>query len=101
VLSLEDRKKFGALVAHAWAEPELRTRYEQAAPEVLAEFGISLNGCTEIPELPELPSEDVRDEELAGVYGGINCCGTFGTLSCPGPYTVGTAGCGHCYCVAG
>ncbi len=96
MLSLEDRKKFGALIAEAWDAPALQTRYSSEPEAVLAEYGIAIPADAEVPSLPDCPVDGMRDEELATVYGGdVNTCGTYATLSCP-EFTLGTFGTGNC-----
>ncbi len=84
MLSLTCRKKFGALVAQAWADPALRLRYERSPAQVLAEYGVAVDVADDMPTLPENPLDDLRDEELQAVYGATPAatCSTASSFSC-------------------
>jgi hypothetical protein len=108
----EYAKKYGQIVAKAWADEEFKARLLADPAAVLQSEGISIPAGVELraventPEvmyisLPPKPSEELSDEQLNQVAGGLTAgssgsFSTFGTVgstvssaSCAG--TVGTA----------
>ena len=51
-----DYQNFARLVKAAWAQPALRTRYQDNPTQVLAEFGITLPPGTPPPTIPAKPA---------------------------------------------
>jgi hypothetical protein len=101
VLSLEDRKRFASLVAQVWSDPALEARYLAEPGPVLAEHGIRVTG-TGYPELPPMPVDVIRDEQLAFAAGldlpaesDFSTCGSASSFTCPG-CTASTVGSGSC-----
>ena len=85
----EQRRQFAGLVAQAWSDEALATRYLVEPAAVLAEYGLPTDGP--VPALPARPDLEISDEELTSVSAAFSTCGTVSSISCPGG-TVGTAG---------
>ncbi|MFI2378461.1 TIGR04351 family putative TOMM peptide [Streptomyces sp. NPDC018964] len=64
-LQAGEEARFVELVACAWLDPELASRYRADARAVLAEFGVTLTPGQEPPALPENPMEELSIEELS------------------------------------
>lgn len=90
------QKQWGALVAKAWSDDNLKARLIDDPPTVLQEHGIELPFEVELKVLedtdqvyhlviPASPAGDLIDEELSGSIGFDSWCGYCG-------------GCGRCGC---
>lgn len=89
----EQRRQFAGLVAQAWSDEALATRYLVEPAAVLAEYGLPTDGP--VPALPVRPDLEISDEELSSVSAAaFSTCGTISSVSCPAG-TVGTAGSGE------
>ena len=100
-LSLDDRRRFGALVAQAWSDPQVEARYRVEPHAVLAEHRINVAAGSPAPAMPARPMDEIRDEDLVLVAAGddaavvdFSTCGTASSFSCPG-CTAATAGSGQ------
>ncbi|MFF3664854.1 hypothetical protein [Microtetraspora malaysiensis] len=98
ILGDEDRRKFARLIAAAWADDEVRDRYEREPRPMLAEYGLSYPEGVATPPLPSKPVGEFSVEELeaaaGGTLGSASSVSSVGTLS-------GTAGSGLCASTAG
>ncbi|MEV6981435.1 thiocillin family RiPP [Sphaerisporangium sp. NPDC051017] len=97
ILGDEDRKKFARLVASAWTEGEVKTRYGREPRALLAEYGIAYPEGVPTPPLPEKPTGEFSLEELEVAAGAANgCLGSASTISTIGGClgTASTYGCG-------
>ena len=86
----EDSSGYSQLVARTWADPGFRQKLLSDPRSVLPEFGINVPAGVDIRivenndkvvyfTLPPKPSEELDEEQLAGVAGGGNvsvaaCC---------------------------
>jgi hypothetical protein len=99
-------KRYGQLVARAWADEAFKRRLLAEPAAALAEQGIPVPPGVEVRAventdrvlyltLPPRPSDELSDEQLDAVAGG-DCAGTAGSASTLGtaatPSTVGTFG---------
>jgi hypothetical protein len=109
----EYAKRYGQLVARAWADEAFKARLLAEPAAVLAEHGIPVPAGVEVRAventdqvlylaLPPQPSEELSDEQLDAVAGGTTAgsAGTASTLSSVGT-TVSTAGTALCVSTAG
>jgi hypothetical protein len=91
ILGDEDRRKFARLIAAAWADEDVKGRYEREPSELLAEYGAAYPEGVATPPLPGKPVGELSVEELetaaGGTLGSASSVSTIGTLS-------GTAGSG-------
>src|SRR5262252_5686354 len=93
-MSLEDRKRFGALVAQAWSDPRLEARYRIEPLAVLAEHRIGLSAGAVAPAMPPRPMDELLEEDLVLVAAGdgeadlappdasFSTCGSASSFSC-------------------
>ncbi len=104
----EFAKQYGQLVAKAWADDSFKARLLAEPAAVLQEEGIAVPAGVELRAventdkvmyltLPPKPSEDLSDEQLNSVAGGLTAgsSSTFSTFSCPVSTgaCAGTVGC--------
>ncbi|GLX95448.1 hypothetical protein [Herbidospora sp. NBRC 101105] len=75
VLGDEDRRKFARLVAAAWANSELKARYEARPREVLVEYGVVIPAGIPTPPLPARPEGEFSVEQLEDAAGVASSCG--------------------------
>ncbi|WP_062349298.1 hypothetical protein [Herbidospora yilanensis] len=88
VLGDEDRKRFSRLVAAAWSDDAVKTRYGHEPRVMLAEYGIGYPAGVPTPPLPVRPEGEFELEELEVAAGAqepscvscIQCVGTVATL---------------------
>lgn len=95
ILGDEDRRKFARLIAAAWADEEIRARYERRPRPMLAEFGIAYPEGVVTPPLPDRPAGEFDVEELESAAGGS--LGSASSVSSIGgsaltAWTVGSSG---------
>lgn len=93
-------RRYGQIVARAWADDDYRARFLAEPAMVMRESGIDIPPDVKVKAvensahvlylaLPPRPSEEMSDEDLAMVAGGADTLGsagsigTAGTLSCP------------------
>nr|WP_062337248.1 thiocillin family RiPP [Herbidospora sakaeratensis] len=97
ILGDEDRAKFARLIAAAWADEDVKARFDQEPRELLAEYGVVIPEGVPTPLLPARPEGEFSVEDLqvaagAQVEGCVGTAGTLGTIGgCAG--TAGTYGC--------
>ncbi|HLU71848.1 MAG TPA: hypothetical protein VKZ82_06690 [Nonomuraea sp.] len=95
ILGDEDRKKLARLIAAAWADERVRTRYEREPRPMLAEFGIAYPEGVPTPPLPDKPEGEFDVEDLESAAGGS--LGSASSVSSVGgsaftAWTVGSSG---------
>ncbi|WP_170990853.1 thiocillin family RiPP [Herbidospora galbida] len=93
VLGDEDRQKFARLIAAAWSDEDVKTRFEAEPRAVLAEYGVVIPEGIPTPPLPARPEGEFSVEELE-MAAGAQAEGTAGTAG-----TLGTIG--GCFGTAG
>ncbi|WP_030454983.1 MULTISPECIES: thiocillin family RiPP [Herbidospora] len=98
ILGDEDRKKFARLVAAAWSDGGVKTRYGHEPRVMLAEYGISYPEGVATPPLPARPEGEFSVEELEVAAGAEaeGCLGSASSISTIGGClgTASTYGCG-------
>ncbi|MET8145090.1 hypothetical protein ABZU32_32715 [Sphaerisporangium sp. NPDC005288] len=100
ILGDDDRKKFARLVAAAWSEGEVKTRYGREPRLMLAEYGIAYPEGVATPPLPPKPAGEFSIEELEVAAGteapADGCFGSVSSISSIGGClgTASTYGCG-------
>ncbi|WP_061300079.1 hypothetical protein [Herbidospora cretacea] len=75
VLGDGDRKNFAQLIVAAWADEELKARYEVRPREVLAEYGVVIPAGVPTPPLPAKPEGEFSIEQLESAAGVASSCG--------------------------
>ncbi|MDJ0341793.1 hypothetical protein QMK19_12375 [Streptomyces sp. H10-C2] len=77
--AIEQDWRFAELVALSWIEPDLSDRYAQNPSQVLAEFGLHIDGGSSTPDLPPAPELALVIEDFTGAAsarGSVLCfCG--------------------------
>lgn len=67
--AIERDWRFAELVALSWIEPDLSIRYTQNPSQVLAEFGLHIDGDVSTPDLPPAPQLALVIEDFKGATG--------------------------------
>ncbi|SDL13038.1 hypothetical protein SAMN05421874_11670 [Nonomuraea maritima] len=98
ILGDDDRRKFARLIAAAWADEDVKSRYEREPRVMLEEYGIAYPQGVATPPLPAKPVGEFSVEELetaaGGTLGSASSVSSVGTVS-------GTAGSGLTASTAG
>ncbi|WP_214409257.1 hypothetical protein [Sphaerisporangium fuscum] len=100
ILGDEDRRKFARLIAAAWSEGEVKSRYGREPRLMLAEYGIAYPEGVPTPPLPAKPEGEFSVEELEAAAGSEgeagSCLGSASSISTIGGClgTASTYGCG-------
>jgi hypothetical protein len=82
VLGDEDRKKFAKLVAAAWQDPGVQSRYESEPRALLSQYGIVYPEGVPTPPLPPKPEGEFDIADLESAAG--SSVGTISSISCVG-----------------
>ncbi|MBB5778818.1 thiocillin family RiPP [Nonomuraea jabiensis] len=86
ILGDEDRKKFARLIAAAWSEEDVKSRYGREPRQMLAEYGIAYPEGVATPPLPPKPAGEFSIEELEVAAGteapADGCFGSASSVSC-------------------
>jgi putative thiazole/oxazole-modified microcin (TOMM)-like peptide len=83
VLGDEDGRKFARLVAAAWADSELRARYESEPRALLSQYGIAYPEGVPAPPLPPKPEGELDIMELE-IHAGSTPESTASSVACYG-----------------
>ncbi|MCM2423291.1 MULTISPECIES: hypothetical protein [Streptomyces] len=76
--AIEQDWRFAELVALSWIEPDLSIRYAQNPSQVLAEFGLHVDGDGSTPDLPPAPELALVIEDFAAASTAKACTGCVG-----------------------
>jgi hypothetical protein len=93
VLGGDDRKKFAKLVAAAWQDPGVQSRYESEPGALLSQYGIAYPEGVPTPPLPPKPEGEFDITDLESAAG--SSVGTVSSISCVGS-CLHTAACLPC-----